>query len=229
MKIRYSRQTVILVGQVELLLTAHMKEYGQTGFFGHGPHREQAYMTGSMVLGTPARHHQRLGAHVNCGFSGLFSPIKVLQGHISGRQQSSVNRAEVGHHSIVGMSCTITKFKIIPLIKAEIAETESGKHQLTGDTNVINSCRTISPEKRSLGIVVFPQHDVFCCCRPKSFILLTFQSIVDCQSTADPHAQVGVSEKPLQQFFFKIGIQTIRHFHQVAVGIMDKASSYIAH
>ena len=67
---------------------------------------------------------------------------------------------------------------IARLVKAKIAQAESGEHQLAGYPDMIDSRRAIILKEGPLRVIIFAQHNVFHRCCAKNLVLLSLSGFL---------------------------------------------------
>ncbi len=106
-------------------------------------------VAGRMPLRAARGDQQRLGAQLDAPRRPRPGALEVHQRHVGGGQQPPVDRAEVGHHAVVGAGGGVAEIDIAALVEAEVAEAEGGEDQLAGEAQQVDGAAGRSSRRKA--------------------------------------------------------------------------------
>ena len=77
------------------------------------------------------------------------------------------------------IGCAIAELHVVALIQPEIAEAMRGEDQLAGKAQQVHRVRSVRPPPGAMGLIPFPQQNVFVRPGAKAFVFLLAQLFVD--------------------------------------------------
>ena len=204
-----------------------MEEDWQSGLLDEGPEGIEAHMAGTVAGGAARGDHQAPASQLDRLPGDPGCRLDVDQGYIAGRQEPTVNRAEVDHHAVVGPGAFQGQVHATRLLKPVIAQGVGGEDQLAGEAQQVEGVGPVLTPEGTESLVVLAQQQVGFVAGPELGIVVLGASLVR------PARQViGLADRLREgrpESGVDITVDLSRKFHDMRVRVVDRETFHIGH